>query len=568
MTTFFKPTGLLDLSTDPTSLPSTVKDNNEISGAMQRCKNLRLDEDGVAKTRDGSSVLDSGLSTDIHRIIEQAGDRYEFGGSIIYENGSSIKTGLTSAMWSGILYNAYNSTVQNVFALNGTDRKRIEGANVYEWGLEAPTVAPVIAAGALTGLTGDYNAKYTYCRKEDSVIVAESDPSPAGASAVTLADGSLDITFTASSDPQITHVRVYRTEADGLLYYHDQDIAIGTLTIDTNTADTALGTEVETDHDRPPLGSFVLGPNYNGTCFIIKDNLLYYCSPKQPEYWPVSNYIEVSPPQFPGQTAVFWNGQLYYITKNEIYLIQGTGVSTFFPIPMSAITGAQGIDCAVSVTGIGIYHVGVDGIYLFTNGNDKKISHVFMERLFRGETVNSVPGVDKDKLNKSWLIQFNNKLYFGYCGSTNTHPQNIIVFDMATTKIWFFDYGVEITAVAVDKTNKRLLAGDTSGNVYILEDSSLTKDNGEDIAWEIETKDFTMQTRKHFPRWTKYDVDASDSDCSATGAVIVDGSQLQSHVISGNRVTRRRLITTGNGDRVSLKITGTGPVSIHAMEFE
>ncbi len=567
MTIFFKPTGFLDLSTDATSLPSQTNGNNEVSGAMQRCKNLRLDEEGVAKTRDGYTILDSGLDSEIHRIIEQAGSRYEFAGDEIYRTGVSLASGLTNAVWAAILYNSYNSTTQNVFALNGTDRKRIEGANVYEWGIAAPASAPVIASGALTGLTGDYNVKYTYCRKEGSVVVSESDPSPAAAAAVTLANGSLSITWTASSDSQVTHVRVYRTEADGLLYYHDQDIAIGTVTVDSDTADTALGTQVETDHDRPPLGSFVIGPNYNGTCFIIKDNLLYYCSPKQPEYWPVSNYIEVSPVQFPGQTCVFWNGQLYYLTKNEIYLIQGTGSSTFFPIPMAAVTGAQGIDCAVSVTGVGIYHVGVDGIYLFSNGNDKKVSQTFMERIFRGETVNGVPGVDRNKLDDSWLIQHDNKLYFGYCGSLDTHPQNIIVFDLATQKVWFFDYGVEISTVAIDKTNKRLLAG-SSGNVLKLEDSSVEKDNGSDVSWEIESKDFTMQTRKHFPRWIKYDVDASDENCAAIGAVVVDDSTLQSHTITGNRKTRRRLITTGNGDRLSAKITGSGPVSIHAMEFE
>ena len=703
MTALFKPIGLLNLSTDSTSLPTEYDGTNEVSGAMRRCKNLRLDEEGVAKTRNGYNILDSGLDININRIIEQAGSRYEFSGDEIYESGTSLISGLTDAQWSAILYNSYKSTNQNVFALNGTDRKRIEDSVVYEWGIEAPTVAPVLSIEYVTGLTGDYNAKYTYCRKEGSVVVAESDPSPAG-TAVTLTDQSLKVEATPPTDPQVTHIRIYRTGTDGLIYYYDIDVSVSigdysytfgwegdgttgtgtliddsmgyyvgytyafesdylgmafqftqtpntynicfswegdysvetTITNDTFTSqpyflysvqyvlttltyyisgtgvslsaglsgtniyfysweatyttltndihetvktggedpvisilfdvDTTLGTEVESDHDRPPAGSFVIGPNYNGTCFIIKDNLLYYCSPKQPEYWPTNNYIEVSPVQFPGQSAVFWSGQLYYFSKTEIYLIQGTGASTFFPIPMAAITGAQGIDCVVPVTGLGIYHVGSDGIYLFSNGNDKKVSQVFMERIFRGETVNGVPGVDRTKLSDSWLIEFNSRLYFGYCGTADTHPQNIIVIDLTTQKIWFYDYGIELSTVAIDKTNHNLLAGDTSGNVLKLEDVTITKDNGSDIAWEIETKEFTMQTRKHFPRWIKYDADASKAE--ATGEIIVDGVSLQSHTITGDRVTRRRLINTGNGDRVSLKITGSGPVSIHAMEFE
>ena len=625
MTTLFKPTGSLDLSINASDLPSQADGSNETSGAMQRCKNLRLDENGVAKTRDGSTVLDSSLSTYIHKMIEQSGYRYNFASTIIYRNTTSLATGLTDAKWSAMLYNSFNATTENVFALNGTDRKRIEGTSVYEWGVAAPTGAITLSGASSGNLTGDYNAVYTFLRKENAVVVYESDPSPAATTAVTLTAQSLMVTIDVETyDTQITHLRLYRTLTDGLIYYQDVDFTTDTLDdygychtwestdvyiagtgnkitdssgyiysweptytvasdddnyvvrtsnidpfiIVTDTADTALGSEVEYDHDRPPLGNFCIGPNYNGTCFIIKDNLLYYCSPKQPEYWPTDNYLEMSALQFPGQTATFWNGQLYYFNKVDVFLVQGTGANTFFPLQMSAVTGAQGPECVASVSGLGIYHVGVDGIYLFSSGHDKKVSQEHLERTFRGETVNGVPGVDRDKLSKSWLVYYAGKLYFGYAGTADTYPQNVIVFNFAAEKLWYYDYGIEISTVTIDETNARLLAGDTSGNTWVLEDRTTTTDNGTQISWEVESKDFTLQTRKHFPRWIKYDVNASDSNCTATGAVVVDGTTLQSHTLTANRQTRRRLITTGNGDRVSNKITGSGPVTIYAMEFE
>jgi len=55
-------------------------------------------------------------------------------------------------------------------------------------------------------------------------------------------------------------------------------------TFDLSKADADLGDLVSTDHDRPPLGSWVFGPAFDGTCFIIKDNQLHYCRPKEPEY--------------------------------------------------------------------------------------------------------------------------------------------------------------------------------------------------------------------------------------------------------------------------------------------
>ena len=45
---------------------------------------------------------------------------------------------------------------------------------------------------------------------------------------------------------------------------------------DTFTSDGGVGGEIITTQDRPPLGTFVFGPAYDGTCFILKDNLLHW----------------------------------------------------------------------------------------------------------------------------------------------------------------------------------------------------------------------------------------------------------------------------------------------------
>ena len=571
MSIIWKPNGSLDVATDPAQLPDTkgsalTGDTGSITSyALARCKNLRLDLMGVAKTRFGTSKLNAtAISTAVHKIIEQAGVRYTFAGTIIYENETSIKTGLTSAAWSAMLYNAFNDTTQDVFALNGTDRRRIEGGAVYEWGIDAPTAAPTVVAGASTGLTGAYNAKVTYCRKVGSTVICESNPSPAGAAAISLNNGSLSVTWTASADSQVTHVRIYRTLLNGSTYYHDQDIAIGTLTKDTNTADGALGEEVATDHNRPPLGSFVIGPNYNGTCFIAKDNLLYFCLPKQPEYWPTLYFSEISAPQFPVQCVVFFNGAPYCLTKSEIYNIQGTGQETFFPYRMEAITGAQGPQAAFSVHGKGIFHIGSDGIYLFSGSNDTKISQSAFDPIFRGEDAGGLPGATS--LANSWIIQFGNKLYVGYTSTGYTYPTNVLVLNLDSDRVTYYAYDMEIRTVAVDLQNNRLLAGDNDGFVWVLETG--TTDNGTAIDWEAQSKDYMLQTRAHFPREAKYDIDASAAD-SANGYLILDGVVHQTHLLTGNnRDVRRRLVRTGNGQKAAIRISGTGTVAIYAVEFE
>ena len=337
---------------------------------------------------------------------------------------------------------------------------------------------------------------------------------------------------------------------------------------DTTVSDGGVGGLLLIDQDRPPLGTFVFGPTYNGTCFILKDNLLHYCKPKQPEAWPALFFIEVTTPQFPLQTGLFYNQQPYVFAINEIYYIAGTGNGTFLPFTTQAKTGAQSILGAASVDGRGVYHTGPDGIYLFANGVDRKITEDSLEPIFRGETKEGLPGVSS--MSTSWLVAFQNNLYFGY-QSDGAYPTNVLVMNLETNKLQYFIYNdgsdVEIRTVTVDETNKRLLVGDNTGFVRTIESKSNTDDSGTAISWEIQSKDFTLQTRKHFPRFTKYDIEVpSGSTC--TGELILDGTSHQSHTITGDRITRRRLVETGNGDRTANRISGTGPATVYAVESE
>jgi hypothetical protein len=226
MASIFNPTGTLNIAWDAADLQGQANGNVEVSGMMTRCKNLRTNQNGKLITRDGSRKINaSAIDTNIWLIKEMDDSRYTFAGTFIYQDESSIATGLTDAKWSGFQYNAFNDTTNQIFALNGTDRKRITDGAVNEWGIAAPTVAPTLTAGGGGGLTGTYNAKYTYVRKVGTAVVAESNPSPAADFGVVLSDQSLAVSYTTSSDSQVTHVRLYRTLADGETYYLDTEIA-------------------------------------------------------------------------------------------------------------------------------------------------------------------------------------------------------------------------------------------------------------------------------------------------------------------------------------------------------
>jgi len=223
----FDSSGTLNIAHDASDLPEEGSERGSRSGAMTRCKNLRINEKGKARTRDGSAKLNSSaINQNIFWIEEQAGARYTFAGADIYKDESSIASGLTAAQWATVKYNSFNDSTDNIFALNGTDRKRIEDSSVFEWGIDAPTVAPILAVGGGQDLTGEYNAKYTYVRKVGTTAVSESDPSPRADLAIVLNGQSLAVAVVQPTDPQVTHIRLYRTLANGAVYFADQEVPI------------------------------------------------------------------------------------------------------------------------------------------------------------------------------------------------------------------------------------------------------------------------------------------------------------------------------------------------------
>jgi hypothetical protein len=646
----FKPTGSLDVTSDPSALPEQGEGRNATSGEMTRCLNLTLDRMGEAATRKGSSRFATQVTGGIHRITEQAGFRYTFAGSAIYKDEASIASSLTDTMWTTGKYKTFTEEVNSIFATNGTDKKRISGSDVNEWGIDAPTVAPTLDAQTIESVVGDaamvytfdwekdeghtptysrkltteeeltpityvdtgfgrvavegtpttyayifdwepyivtsdkkselddsvderqsydfelttgwsetdeYGVVYTYVRKVDTAVVTESNPSPATTG---IASTGLQVTWTASTDPQVTHVRIYRTIANGATYLYADEVAIGETSIVLSVADT-LGNAVETDHNRVPDNVTALSNEpVNGYLFASVGHKVYFCKPQQPEYWPTNYFIEVGTPQFPVRSIQIWNGQPYAITTDEVWQIQGTGFESFYGIPMKAKTGTLAEDTAEPVAGLGIFHMAIDGIYLFDGMNDERVFEERLGTIWEGETSGNVPG--GTNFQNSLIIHYKGQLFVGY--PSTTYPDNWIMYRTDHKKTHHYQYAADFRAIAIDYENDRIITGDTDGYLWQLETG--TADNSTAIGWEVESKQFTDQVRKYMPRYAKYDV-SLEAGSTATGKIVLDGSVKQEHTIT-SRQTKKRLITPCTGDRLSSRISGTGPATIYQSEID
>ena len=127
-------------------------------------------------------------------------------------------------------------------------------------------------------------------------------------------------------------------------------------------------------------------------------------------------------------------------------------------------------------------------------------------------------------------------------------------------------YSIMFRAVGRDFTNMRLLAGDTLGSTWAWEVVDYTDDDGTAIAWQVQSADFN-QLRKYFPRYAKYDVKVGTGG-TANGYILLDDTSVQTHPLNGDRLTRKRLVTGCTGDRLSVRVSGSGPVDIYAVEVE
>lgn len=662
MTIKFSPNGNLDISTDPQDLPAQESEGNISSGAMTRCTNLHLDHMGIASTRRGSLKVSANAMADLEvkSLIEQAGNRYAFAGTGIYENEAGIASDLTDDEWGALLYNAYTSLDQSVFATNGTDRKRISGSTVSEWGIDAPVSAPgclanfdwnytslldppylptwVLQFGSSVthvtkkktyivrkevqsvanyfnhftttapdgtiyecvhdweaahldnpsaaavspsdsttykimnwfelGLNDDtsvYQVRYTYCRKNGDVLEYESNPSPVG---YAFQSSGMVLTFTASTDPQVTHFRIYRTLADQGDFYFMAEIQAS---IDYQTftiQDTELGALIEIDHYRPPVdGHILFGPAYSGSLFLAVGNNLYYSKPKQPEYWPADYAIEVCPIQLPLIAGCIFSGSTFVANAPDIFQIQGTGPSSFFPLKMGAQCGTLSKQCFLPVVGQGIFHLSSEGIYLFKLGSDVNISEDNFSPVFHGEARGSMPGMNLNFKSRCWMFAWRGKFYFGYPGGTDPRPRDVIVTELSSGRSVHYQYPFAIRCLTVDQTNQRLLAGCTDGFIRIIEEVSITDDDGVAVSWDIETKAFS-QFKKIFPRYARYDVDLVSETSLANGFIKLNDAVVQTHPITEARQIKKRHVATSTGDRLSIEISGSGPVDIYAAEVE
>ena len=206
-----------------------------------------------------------------------------------YDTGwHDIKTGLTAN--TRYYFATHN---EFCFVTNGVDNNfKLRETSVYNVGIQPPAAAPTVAQGASTGLSGKYI--YVYCYKRSTTIGPEhrSDPSDPSDDIV-VSGASVDVTYVASSDPQVDYIEIYRTldlsqSEESTQYFLVTTVANANGTFTDTVQDDFLSVLCLDTNAPPPKSKF---------CKLHKDRMIWANCPDEVDGESLFMFSELGRPE-------------------------------------------------------------------------------------------------------------------------------------------------------------------------------------------------------------------------------------------------------------------------------
>lgn len=236
---------------------------------------------------------------------------------------------------------------------------KVNSYQVTVYGLGGPVIA--LVSGSLTTTNGGYQYVYAYGNPVSGHI---SNPTPPSISTGNFSSKSVNVTLTASSDSQVTQIHVYRTKDGGSVYFElpTSPYPNTTQVITDNSADNTLNTLIFWPtipyvlNTPPPVG---LGKMtyHMGRIWGAVGNFVYYSANGDVA---LGNGNESFPPannfQFPSTVnrLIPYSSGLLVFTADDVWIIYGTSVVTFYPMPFQQGLGLLSYN-ALDIQGSNIF---------------------------------------------------------------------------------------------------------------------------------------------------------------------------------------------------------------------
>lgn len=399
--------------------------------------------DEIAGTRTSDTIFTRTAGTwDVDALIGQ----YVF---------SYVNTDATAGKWTIITDNDASTVTISGTLYAGANRIKI--SIIRTMGITAPTVKCAgTAAGSGGSLgAGDYKYKYTWV-DEDGY---ESNGAPTSDAITAVASDTINLTDVANStDTKIVSKNIYRTSVGGAIYYYEGAIANNTTTTFASTiADSALGTELHTDHTAPPTTSHLITKRRN-KIYVANADYLYPSYTGDVEYFPATWLIRVGNSQ--KITGLLEQLKaLPVATEDSIERLVGTDEDNFEFLNSYSTEGNIAKRSYVNCDNLIVY-LGYNGINYF----DGVSSGIFSQALNEYIKDNIVDAYR----HLSCATYFDNKYILCYPKTGGTYPTETVWIDLKNKTYGVYSFAFSCFSLWDKGTDGLKLKGgsNTIGQVY------------------------------------------------------------------------------------------------------
>lgn len=360
-----------------------------------------------------------------------------------------------------------------VYACDGTSAWKWNGTTQTNMGIAAPVVTPSLtfSSGSLSPSSG-YQYVYAYKNSSTGHI---STASPASANTGGLTSKNISVSYSASADPQVDKIQIYRTADGGSSYYLLVEVANATSSYTDSTADSGLNNLIVAPlahaNDPPPSGISLL-VWHMGRLWAASGNTLYFSGGPDTtngvgqEAWPPANNFTV-----PGAiTRLASTSQgLVVFTSDNAFVVGGIDSSSFTaPQLWQENFGVSNQNC-VAQDGDLLFVLTTKGQLFEIGGSLQEIGFPIRTSLAAINLANAYVALHRSGADEGLFVGDGGSTVWRYSMAQQSwSPKALPVGGLKCLK-----------SIEVSANNWALMAGRTAGSGYILaRDTGTFADDG------------------------------------------------------------------------------------------
>lgn len=358
-------------------------DETDIGDGWEAIENCSLYIQGECRRR-----LGFGAKIDLAAIGWSAAEMGNY--AVIATSGGAIKsahqtTGTVTSLATGLAVSqraTFASMSSRLYYTNGTETGVIDSGTSAsrDIGIEAPTVDPT-ATGTGSGSvdTGLHLIRYRYY---DSARNRYSNPSDV-VSVTTTAGQTIDVTYTASVDPNVTSIIIEMTAVGAETYYRAKTIANSGSSTNVNISDANLIVQIAASrdgdfgHDQPPTYDILCEHRQRLWMWDISTGTLAWSRALFPESWDQTNYarsITLDAGDTPTALASFYTDLYLFGTRSMRRLIYSSDPAAAMVSDIPGNFGCFNPRCVIKIDGGVLVGWGRNGMWMIDAMQPKKIS--------------------------------------------------------------------------------------------------------------------------------------------------------------------------------------------------